>query len=671
MTSLEKNEMKYQILHLQGEVNALKFLNDKQAKKIEELEYENEKLRGGAPSAKQLSIDDVEIPQIDLEVIKESRFQLTKTMKEVIQLLKTPSVTSANYLDLPDPNESAANPVDELLSKDNFVFHSQENNHHQPLPTNKIKTFKEPRTEPTSDKESLSSPKNKEPIYELTNGQLVEQNGQKDNRSLDIFPDILNDHKKSNLDYFDKREFIEITSADAQAARGDINSFINSQSEISKSPPLLPHEESDAETISLETDEDDANEEILEKIGNLKPNDFPGSPTSKFKRLSPSTSSSLFINDDLILNDNKTTPSPSPSPPSELNSNTNPTFNELSPLPTIQLQPITLDNSNYKLFSNSHSNSLVIVYFNPSTNNSTSLEVRGTIPELKLPLTLLKDVSKIVDIFILGIDQESQEYKFIVVLEDTIEYVKSTKGVVTQKVLINATAINSGKVNALDLISIESKNKKDQSWGLVVSSVNTSNTKIKVFEIVCNTDCTMESLSQFTSTDSLFLKWYKNDNARRIRSSKSHKRTTSADDIMLPYEVIFKQDNKVFGWNIILKKKTPIFDVDAKSELLLQDNFVLYTSDEGVNLYNLQTEEKQLVKATGGLSNWAILTHGDGTIVNFTDQLVAVFDTKLQLLRTDKVDNDVNISNAVTSTRSQAYIASDESRLLLYPTKAV
>lgn len=666
MTSLEKNEMKYQILHLQGEVNALKFLNDKQSKKIEELEYENEKLRGGAPSDKQLSIDDVEIPQIDLEVIKESRFQLTKTMKEVIQLLKTPSVTSANYLDLPDPNESVANPVDELLAKDNFVFHTQENNHHQPLPTNKIKAFKEPRPEP----EPLS--KDKEPIYELKHGQLVEQNGangQKDNQSVDIFTDILNDRKKSNLDYFDKRELMEIANSESQTAR-DINNFINSQSEISKSPPLLPHEESDADTIALETDEDDANEEILEKIGNLKPNDFPGSPTSKFKRLSPSTSASLFINDDLILNDNKTTPSPSPSPPlSELNSNTNPTSNELSPVPTIQLQPITLDNDNYKLFSNSHSNALVIVYFDPSTNSSTSLEVIGLNQELKLPLTIFKDFSKIVDIFILGTDQELQEYKFIVVLEDTIEFVKSTKGVVSQKVLINATAINSGKVNALDLISIESKNKKDQSWGLVVSSVNTSNTKIKVFEILCNTDCTMESLSQFTSTDSLFLKWYKNDNARRVRGSKGHKRTTSVDDVMLPYEVIFKQDNKVFGWNIILKKKTPIFDVDAKSELLLQDNIVLYTSGEGVNLYNLQTEEKQQVKATGGLNNWAILTHGNGTIVRFADQLVVVFDTKLQLLRTEKVENDLNLATAVTSTRSQACITSGKSHLLLYPMK--
>lgn len=671
MTSLEKNEMKYQILHLQGEVNALKFLNDKQTKKIHELELENDRLRNGG-NPKQLSIDDIDLPEIDLQVIKESRFQLTKTMREVIQLLKTPSVNSANYLNLPDPNDLAINPVDELLAKDNFVFQNQQPAApHQPLPTNKIKPFTETKND------SEPSPGS---IFELKKGQLVEKNGTNGTKdhTLDIFTEILNDSRKPNgLDYFDKRELVESTNSESQTAR-DINNFVNSQSEIAKSPPLLPHDESDADTITLETDEEDANEEILEKIGNLKPNDFPGSPSSKFKRLSPSTSASLFINDDLLLNDNKTTPSPSPSPPiSELSSTTttNPTSNELSPLPVTQLTPVALNGTNYRLFSNSYSDYLVVLYFNPDSKACTSFEVRDQKSEFHFAMPILKDVSKIVDIFTIAVDTQLQEYKFIVVLEDTIEFVGCSKGNLTLRILLNATAMNSGKVDALDLISIDSKFKKDsQTWALVVSFVNKPTTKIKVFDIVfTNGEYKMVSLSQFTTSDTQFLKWFKNENARRSpsKNNKNHKKSASMDESMLPYEVVFNQDNKVYGWNMVLKKKTVKFDLaDGKSRLLLHDNVILYASEEGVGLYNLSTEEKFTVSSKPDLQNWAILSGTKSSIIRFdlTEKLAEVYDTKLQLVRTEKLSAELNKTTELVPSRSHAYIVSPSSTdLLVYP----
>lgn len=126
MANLEKQEMKYKVVQLQSELNALKFISDKQETRIRELEAENASLKNAHPgesSAPQNSPEDVTIPEIDLLVIKKARFQLTKSMREVIQLLKTPSATNSNFANLPDPSQPLAyNEYDELFSKDDFVF---------------------------------------------------------------------------------------------------------------------------------------------------------------------------------------------------------------------------------------------------------------------------------------------------------------------------------------------------------------------------------------------------------------------------------------------------------------------------------------------------------------------------------------------------------------------
>ncbi|KAK6457388.1 Striatin family-domain-containing protein [Scheffersomyces xylosifermentans] len=169
MTNLEKSEMKYKIVQLQGELNSLKFINGKQKSRIEALEAENRKLRlqqSGKDKHEHVSsssssiyendeekgtggdgsihndkekipedIYDMEIPEIDLSVIKKSRQQLTKSMKEIVQLLKTPSVKSVNYLDLPDPHNAASqNEFDVLFDHSPEFFEREEallTNHHK------------------------------------------------------------------------------------------------------------------------------------------------------------------------------------------------------------------------------------------------------------------------------------------------------------------------------------------------------------------------------------------------------------------------------------------------------------------------------------------------------------------------------------------------------------
>lgn len=118
MTNIEKLEMKYRIIQLQGELNSLKFVNNKQAARIFLLEQENQRLReklhqldlGEGVSARRDDYVDPtipgELPDVDLEVVKKTRAQLAQLMKEIVHLLKTPSVKLINSLNLPGPDDS-------------------------------------------------------------------------------------------------------------------------------------------------------------------------------------------------------------------------------------------------------------------------------------------------------------------------------------------------------------------------------------------------------------------------------------------------------------------------------------------------------------------------------------------------------------------------------------
>ncbi|KAK6461202.1 Striatin family-domain-containing protein [Scheffersomyces coipomensis] len=125
MTNLEKSEMKYKIVQLQGELNALKFVNGKQKAKIEKLEEEvrslksdhntndndnnntngTDKVINDDPTSKETPL--INIPDVDLQLIKNSRDHFTKNMTEIIKLFKIPNGhNDIHFLDIPELNDT-------------------------------------------------------------------------------------------------------------------------------------------------------------------------------------------------------------------------------------------------------------------------------------------------------------------------------------------------------------------------------------------------------------------------------------------------------------------------------------------------------------------------------------------------------------------------------------
>lgn len=140
MTNLEKSEMKYRIQQLTAEVNSLKFLNDKQALRITELEERlesaktedrddqgsdqvstesfSEKTGQTAPKSSKNAVAskpaDYDIPPVDLAILRTSRQKLNRSIKDVFRLLKPPSMLARNVMDIPG-SEHGTNQYDELL----------------------------------------------------------------------------------------------------------------------------------------------------------------------------------------------------------------------------------------------------------------------------------------------------------------------------------------------------------------------------------------------------------------------------------------------------------------------------------------------------------------------------------------------------------------------------
>lgn len=122
MTNLEKSEMRFRIQQLTAEVNSLRFLNDKQAVRIQELEQNlaavstptatkegdkkneaEEKLLSKVPDASEaaLAAPITEIPLVDLDVLRLSRQQLERAVRDVFRLLNVPSAATRSVLDVP------------------------------------------------------------------------------------------------------------------------------------------------------------------------------------------------------------------------------------------------------------------------------------------------------------------------------------------------------------------------------------------------------------------------------------------------------------------------------------------------------------------------------------------------------------------------------------------
>lgn len=99
VNNLERSEMKFKILELEGEIKSLAFTNKLQQKTIERLQRENKKLRLKlneedlediimTPSAEELA----RMPKPDLQMIKRTKERLAKSMKEITALLKPPTL---------------------------------------------------------------------------------------------------------------------------------------------------------------------------------------------------------------------------------------------------------------------------------------------------------------------------------------------------------------------------------------------------------------------------------------------------------------------------------------------------------------------------------------------------------------------------------------------------
>ncbi|KAI5957225.1 hypothetical protein KGF54_000153 [Candida jiufengensis] len=154
ITNLEKSEMKYKILHLQAEVDSLKFIKKKQQSKIESLEREVKILKGNFNSSSESQKEEeILLPEVDLDMIKKSRQQLKESMKEILTILKAPS-SKLDQLNFPDNNE---NEFEELIDKNDsneFNFTGSNLNNNNPPKTNVISRFFNEGTEEIEENET-------------------------------------------------------------------------------------------------------------------------------------------------------------------------------------------------------------------------------------------------------------------------------------------------------------------------------------------------------------------------------------------------------------------------------------------------------------------------------------------------------------------------------------
>lgn len=118
MTNIERSEMKYRIVELEGQINSLKYINEHQKVRIAELELrlsQSGVLETTGTSKSTASVE--KIPHVDLDVIRDARNQLASSMREVVQILKSPAPSNASYLNLPDAEEGD-NEFEELFDKE-------------------------------------------------------------------------------------------------------------------------------------------------------------------------------------------------------------------------------------------------------------------------------------------------------------------------------------------------------------------------------------------------------------------------------------------------------------------------------------------------------------------------------------------------------------------------
>lgn len=559
MTNLEKSEMKYKIVQLQGELNSLRYINEKQKSRIDMLEKENQKLENrlkpkGADSqsdngakSERTAEDNIEIPEIDLLEINKSRTQLTKSMRQVLHLLKTPHANSMNVLNLNDPADDV-NEYNDLIKNDRsdaFCFSEKD----------------------------------------------ISQNSEYSGRSRkynkdSIFSQYLNDIPFNSQNQGPVEKVQDDLSQNNLTEIGDINAksiqYLTQPSEEKEEFPSSNNkaEESDAETVIM--DESDGEKlELTKTKSNLSKKLDPNSSTAS---LSPSKSNSSSES-------KKVTEDMYSVKPNAL---------------------VTTNDPNYKncrVFTGCLNDTIVYLnYDHKSDENLVLLNVWSTslnklVVSKEFTDTFVEKPSNIIDIYCVSHDEVNLTmYLLVIYKSGTIDRIKLNENSQISKVCILnllATILNSSK-----LIEFSHKSSPEsRNFGLVVTGLQkpASTPFIKIFNLMVDAKNSIDDTEIGSYVKSFFklqnlqesdmfeaVHWFKNDNTKSIpdvsspksNKGKSHKRAVSCTDVSLsPYEIILKLGNQLIRFNFVLKKYYTLIDDrygDITKDLCFNDHLAIF-----------------------------------------------------------------------------------------------
>lgn len=579
MTNLEKSEMKYKIVQLQGELNSLRYINEKQKSRIDVLEKENQKLhsqlkhegpdsQSESETKKEGTIKeyDIEIPEIDLLEIQKSRTQLTKSMRQVLHLLKTPHANNMNPLNLNNPADEL-NEYDDLIKNDksDAFFFSEKDNTRVP------------------DYSGRSRKYNKDSIFSqyLNDIPFDSQNHGSTEKTQD-------DLYQNNL--------TEVGDINAKSIQ-----YLTQPSEEKEAFPSSNYkaEESDAETVIMD-DSDDEKLELTKTKSNLATKPDTDSSSANY---SPVKSES----------------------PSESN---NVTEDMYSVKPNAL---ITTNDHNYgscRMFTSCLNNTIVYLnYEHNSDENLVLLNVWSTslnklVVSKEFTDTIVEKPTNIIDIYCVSHDESNLTiYLLIIYKSGTVDHIKlNENSQISKSCILNLapTTLNSSK-----LIEFTHKSSPEsRNFGLVVTGLQNpaSIPFIKVYNLMVDAMNSIIETEIGSYVKSFFklqnlqesdmfevVHWFKNDDntsitdasSQKPNKGKSHKRTVSCTDVSLsPYEIILKLGYQLIRFNFVLKKYYTLIDEqhgDTTKDVCFNDHLAIFVEVKE-DIYKLRVYD--LVKKT-------------------------------------------------------------------------
>lgn len=524
MTNLEKSEMKYKIVQLQAELNSLRYINEKQKVRIDVLEKENQELRGqesmnggeSQPGAPKKEVNDsIDIPDIDLLEIQKSRAQMTKSMKQVLHLLKTPNANSINALNYPTDQ---LNEYEALINKDkidNFVF---------------------------ADKHDENNKQSDKKIHK--------------NSKDSIFSQYLNDIPFKNSKQ-SSSENLQDTDQSTASQIGDLNAksiqYLTLSPEKKDPFPSASYkgEESDAETVIM----DDPDSEKLE-LTKTRSNHEKDKSRDELENTTSTSLNSHYENKETIDEALSVKPNSSVT-------TTVPDYKHCR-LFTNCLND-TLVYINYD-----HKSQQKLILLNVWSTLKNKLVVSKELSD-----SIIENPNNIIDVYCVSKDEETANvYLLIIYKSGAIDFIKLNENCDAKTSIINVggTLLSSSK-----LIEFSHKSgPQARNYGLVVTGVLKAGSSpfIKIYNLLVDSSNSIVDSEIGSYVKSFFklpnledsdtfevVHWFKNDNTVVDTSSpqsskgKSHKRTVSCTDVTLsPYEIILKLGPQLIRFNIVLKK---------------------------------------------------------------------------------------------------------------------